>query len=71
MAEVMGVEHVCCGFDFCEFLRGEGDCNLRDLRDCSQAQTLFDCLERLGMSRRELELIARENLLRVLEGIIG
>ena len=71
MAEVMGVEHVCCGFDFCEFLPGEGDCNVRGMRDCGEAQRFFRCLTDLGMSEQEQILIARENLLRVLERVVG
>jgi membrane dipeptidase len=65
MAEVMGVEHVACGFDFCEFF-GPGNEGAEGLEDCSHIQTLFDWLERFGMSERERALIARENFLRVL-----
>jgi len=66
MAEVMGVEHVCCGFDFCEFLPGEGECNAAGLEDCGKAGAFFACLEAQGFTRRERELVARENLLRTL-----
>jgi membrane dipeptidase len=65
MAEVMGVEHVACGFDFCEFF-GPGNEGAQGLESCAHIQTLFDALERFGMSKRERELIARENFLRVL-----
>lgn len=65
MAEVMGVEHVACGFDFCEFM-GPGNEGARGLEDCGQIGHLFDWLERLGMPARERELIARGNFLRVL-----
>ena len=72
MAEVMGVEHVGCGFDFCEFLpSGSPTDNLRDLPDCGEAGRFFQCLEQLGMSRRERELIARGNFLRLLERAVG
>ena len=72
MAEVMGVEHVGCGFDFCEFLpRGSTAENLRDLPDCSEAGRFFHCLKDLGMSSRERELIARENFLRLFERVVG
>lgn len=36
------------------------------LEDASQAGALFFWLEKMGMSRRERELVARENFLRVL-----
>ena len=66
MAEVMGVEHVCCGFDFCQYM-GPGNEGARGLESAAGAASLLWELEKLGMSRRERELIARENLLRVLE----
>lgn len=65
MAEVMGVEHVACGFDFCEFM-GPGNEGAEGLESCAHIKNLFYWLERLGMSGRERELIARENFLRVL-----
>jgi membrane dipeptidase len=65
MAEVMGVEHVACGFDFCEFF-GPGNEGAQGLEDCSHIPALFHWLEQFGMSKRERELIARENFLRVL-----
>ena len=66
MAEVMGVEHVACGFDFCEFF-GSGNDGAQGLEDCSGTGNLFFWLEKLGMSAREREMIARENFLRVLQ----
>ena len=65
MAEVMGVEHVACGFDFCEFM-GPGNDGAQGLEDCAGIPAFFRELERLGMSAQERKLIARENLLRVL-----
>ena len=65
MAEVMGVEHVACGFDFCEYF-GPGNEGAVGMENASQAGRLFDWLERLGMDQREREMIARENFLRVL-----
>lgn len=67
MAEVMGVEHVACGFDFCEFM-GPGNDGAAGLEDCGRIPLLFQCLERLGMSRMERAMIARENLLRMFAG---
>ena len=65
MAEVMGVEHVACGFDFCEFM-GPGNNAARGLEDCGRAMSFLDCLERLGMSAAERNMIAHENFLRIL-----
>lgn len=66
MAEVMGVEHVACGFDFCDFF-GPGNEGAEGLENCTQTKNLFYWLERYGMSAEERELIARGNLLRVLK----
>ena len=72
MAEVMGVEHVGCGFDFCECLPDDSpENNPRGLEDCSRAPEFFRCLERLGMSAAEREQIARGNFLRLLEQVLG
>ena len=61
----MGVEHVACGFDFCEFM-GPGNDAAKGLEDCGRAGTFLDCLERLGMSAAERRMIAHENFLRIL-----
>ena len=66
MAEVMGVEHVACGFDFCEFMGSPGNEAARGLEDCGHAGIFLDCLERLGMSPAERRMIAHENFLRIL-----
>ena len=71
MAEVMGVEHVGCGFDFCEFMGPPDNNGAAGLEDASQIGNLFYWLEKLGMSPRERELIARENFLRVFAQVLG
>lgn len=71
MAEVMGVEHVGCGFDFCEFMGPPDNDGAAGLEDASKIGNLFDWLERLGMSRGERELIARGNFLRVFRQVLG
>ena len=65
MADVMGVEHVACGFDFCEYF-GPGNEGAEGLENCSQTHNLFFWLEKLGFSAGEREMIARENFLRIL-----
>ena len=51
MAEVMGVEHVGCGFDFCEFM-GPGNEGAEGLESAAHIRNLFYWLEQLGMSRQ-------------------
>lgn len=66
MAEVMGVEHVACGFDFCEYF-GPGNEGCEGMEDCGQTGNFFFELERVGFSAAERRAIAMENLLRVLK----
>lgn len=66
LVEVMGLEHVACGFDFCEFFEGEGNEGVRGMENASCTGNFFAELEKLGMSQWEMEQIARENFLRVL-----
>jgi len=66
MAEIMGVEHVACGFDFCEFL-GAGNEGAEGVESCAHVRNFFYWLEQFGMSEAERRMIARENLLRVLQ----
>lgn len=66
MADVIGIEHVACGFDFCEFFDTPGNEGPLGLEDCGEIPAIFRCLEQLGMTKQEQNLIARENFLRIL-----
>ena len=65
MAEVMGVEHVACGFDFCQYF-GPGNEGAEGMESAAHIQNLFYWLEKLGMNEKEREMVARENFLRIL-----
>lgn len=65
MADVMGIEHVACGFDFCEFF-GPGNEGAKGLEDCSGIPNFLWELEEVGMTAREVDLVCRKNFLRVL-----
>ena len=72
MAEVMGVDHVGCGFDFVEFLDdGDAPSRTAGLADAGEVPNLFTCLAELGMTAEELEKIARLNFQRVLRRTVG
>ena len=77
IADLIGIEHLGCGFDFCEFLEDEQGrlpterSNPYGMDDCSQVPNFFRCLRNLGMNDRELELIAYGNFHRVLRQILG
>lgn len=63
MVEIMGVEHVACGFDFCEYM---GDPGVAGLDNASCIPKVVEAMKNLGMNDRELTMITRENLLRLL-----
>ena len=61
---VAGVEHVGIGTDY------DGiEVTVRGLEDISRFPLLWDVLRRRGFSRREVELIAGKNFLRVLKSV--
>lgn len=69
----IGIDHLGCGFDFCEFLEDEeGNLpteqqNPYGLTDCSEAQNFFHCLKQLGMTDVEIKKIAHGNFYRVIQ----
>lgn len=78
MIDVMGIDHVGCGFDFFEFLGQEAMDSMTDsspstigLADCSQLPNLFRCFERMGMSQEEMEKIAFRNFHELLRRTLG
>lgn len=80
MIDVMGIDHVGCGFDFCEFIESEetmksmtdsGSAVTIGLEDCSHISNLVSCFEKMGMHPDELEKIARGNFQRIVREAIG
>ena len=74
--DTIGIDHVGCGFDFCEFLEDEdgtlptGRCNPYGLDDCSDVPNFFACLKDMGMHDDEMEKIAYGNFHRVIRTIL-
>lgn len=79
MIDVMGIDHVGCGFDFFEFLddldgsppAGPEKFALKGLKDSSEIPNLFACFEKMGMSREEMEKIAFRNFQEVYRKAVG
>ena len=78
MIDVMGIDHVGCGFDFCEFLEAdtmasmtEGDAVLRGLEDCARLPALLEGLRDMGLTAEEAEKIAFGNFHRLLRQVLG
>lgn len=80
MIDVMGVDHVGCGFDFFEFIESEetmgtmtstGSPSTIGLEDCSKIPNLFACFDKMGMSKEDQEKIAYKNFQRVVKDVMG
>lgn len=79
MMDVMGIDHVGCGFDFFEFINGTAMSTMTDtgspstigLEDCSKISNLFACFANMGMTQAEMEKIAFRNFHRVIRESIG
>ena len=68
LAEVMGISHVACGFDFCGYL-GPGNESAAGLSEAGEIPGFFACLRRLGMTRGEQEAVAWKNVRRLLQDL--
>lgn len=64
MAEVMGVRHVACGFDFCHFM-GPGNESGAGLETAEKIPDFFRILENAGFTEPQRRAVGRENLLRM------
>ena len=79
--DVMGIDHVGCGFDFFEFIDNPDTMGTmtedraapapRGLKTAPRYLSLFARFERMGMSQEDMEKIARLNFQRVVKDTIG
>lgn len=81
MIDVMGIDHVGCGFDFCDFLENDDamaamsttadSYGTKGIENAAEIPNLFACFEQMGMSKEEMEKIGRLNFQRVIRDAIG
>ena len=79
MIEIMGIDHVGCGFDFCDYLEDPDDPAGADfssgavtgLEDPSKIPDFFDILRQRGMREDEIAKIAYGNFHRIIKEVIG
>ncbi len=79
MINVMGIDHVACGFDFFEFMNADAIGTMTDtgvpyaigMKDCSEVPNLFACFEKMGMSKDEMDKIARRNAQNLIKKVCG
>ena len=75
IADLVGAEHVACGFDFCGYL-GEDDPDTianetPGLANSGDCRNFLDALRRRGFSEADLAGIGSGNFLRVLGRVVG
>jgi len=79
MIDVMGIEHVGCGFDFCDYIETLDNADGADfssgavtgLEDPSKVPGFFDILRQRGMREDEIARIAYGNFHRIIKEVIG
>ena len=80
MINIMGIDHVGCGFDFFEFIEDEETMGsmaasstpaVTGMEDASQIPNLFKVFEKMGLSQEERDKIARLNFQAVVKKTIG
>ena len=79
MVDVMGIDHVGCGFDFFEFINNDetmgsmtdtgSPCTI-GLENCSKIPNIFACFDAMGMSKADQEKIAYQNFQRIVKDAI-
>ena len=79
MIDIMGIDHVGCGFDFCDYIENEDDTSgsdfsegaARGIEDPSKIPAFFDILRKRGMREDELAKIAYGNFHRIIKEVTG
>lgn len=79
MINLMGIDHVGCGFDFYEFLGDPSnpdvysgdDSGCIGMEDCTKIDNLFECFRKLGLNQEEMDKIAFGNFQRIIKDCIG
>lgn len=68
IADLVGPEHVACGFDFCNYLTPEDV--LHGLETAAETPAFLDALRGVGFSEDEIKGIAWENPMRVFRQVL-
>ena len=63
IADLVGVRHIACGFDFMDFFGGD-DMMAKGLHDSSCGQNFVDALYEVGFNEEEVAAICYQNALR-------
>ena len=79
MIDIMGIDHVGCGFDFCDYIESGDDSDASDfsmgaaagIEDHSKIPVFFEILRGRGLREDELAKIAYGNFHRIIKEVIG
>lgn len=71
MVEVMGIDHVGFGFDFCDYLYDDNETStLKGFESLDKVQNLINLLVKKGYSSEDIEKIKYKNFVKIIEEII-
>lgn len=78
MVNIMGIDHVGFGFDFCDYLdddtagsfASDGGVTTAGFEDASKAQEMIKILNQRGYSKEDIEKISYKNFLRVIKEVL-
>lgn len=78
MVDIMGIDHVCFGFDFFDFLENnttddfvEGDTiGTKDFENASKTHNLIAEMKKRGYSEEDIEKVSYKNFYRIIEELI-
>ena len=78
MADLIGVDHIACGFDFTDFISyetagsfsSEVNAATEGLENCLQVPTLMEKMRQAGFSEEDVEKIAYKNWHRVIQQVL-
>lgn len=78
IVELVGIDHVGFGFDFCDYLRDTANLNssgdgiaAKGIEDASKAQNMIEILQERGYTPEEIEKVSYKNFYRVIKEILG
>jgi len=79
MADVMGIDHVGIGMDYCDFLGDDVASSFssqetsytKGLEDASKTSNLLTAMKAAGFSDEDIEKVAYKNFHRVIKKVIG
>ncbi|MGE5676904.1 MAG: dipeptidase [Pseudomonadota bacterium] len=78
ITDMIGIDHVGFGFDFCDFLNGDTTASFqggettacKDIEDATKVPRLIEMLKKRGYKTRDIEKIAFKNMERIIKQLI-